>query len=72
MASAWRGSTEGLGAMNSPAKFPPKTDAQIIMERITRESARHDRVDESLLRRIERLEQALGLEPPMPDYPEEK
>lgn len=52
--------------------FPPKTDTQIIMERISREVARSDRQDDALLRRIERLEQALGMEPPAPDYPEEK
>ena len=45
---------------------PPKTDTQIIMERITREVKRLDRQHEELLRRVRRVEQALGLEPPMP------
>ena len=44
---------------------PPKTDTQIIMERITREAKRSDRQDEALHRRIQRLEQSLGIEPPM-------
>lgn len=41
---------------------PPKTDAQIIMERITREVKRLDRQHEELLRRVRKLEQALGKE----------
>lgn len=44
---------------------PPKTDSQIIMERVTRETKRLDRQDQALHRRIQRLEQALGIESPM-------
>ena len=46
----------------SAAVPPPKTDTQIIMERITREVKRLDRQHEELLRRVQRLEQALGKE----------
>ena len=46
----------------------PKTDNQIIMERTSREAARQDRQYAALHQRVIRLEQALGIEPPMGDY----
>ena len=43
---------------------PPRTDTQIIMERITREVKRLDGQHEDLLRRVRKMEQALDKEPP--------